>query len=117
MNCIYCGAYTESEQGICSNCAQNPKVTVLPPGERENFQGLTIEQDSDKSGYNHSQSQNSNPHIYVRQFSFGNRKGSFLIKLLLGAIFLVVVLVALPIALAFLAVFLINWIFMRRESR
>jgi hypothetical protein len=117
MSCIHCGAYTEPEQNICPDCRQNQQVTVLPPEERENFQGLTIEESINGTEYNRSQAEHSNPHVYVHQFNFGSTKGGLLLKLLIGAIFLLVIMVALPLALIFLAFFIINWFFIRKSSR
>ncbi len=115
MSCIHCGAQTKPGEDICDNCRHQPEVTVLSPGERENFQGLTIEQAQTSKDYYHSDTDESNPrpHVFVRQFSFGSGKGSLLLKLLLGAVFLVVIVLALPVALIFLAFFIINWLFLR----
>ncbi len=115
MSCIHCGAETKSGENICNNCKHQPEVTVLSSDERENFQGLTIEQDQNSKDYYHSDTNESNPHprVFVRQFSFGSGKGSLLLKLLLGAGFLIVVILALPVALIFLAFFIINWLFLR----
>ena len=117
MPCIHCGADTEPGQDICINCRQKPEVTVLPPEERENFAGLTIEQDPDRKDYHQSGPNHSHPHVFVRQFSFRSTKGHLLLKLLIGAVFLVIVIFALPVALIFLAFFIINWLFLRHSSR
>ncbi len=115
MSCIHCGAETKPGEDICNNCRRHPEVTVLSPGERENFQGLTIEQDQNGKDYDHPAGNESNPRprVFVRQFNFGSGKGSLLLKLLLGAVFLVVIVLALPLALIFLAFFIINWLFLR----
>ena len=42
MSCIHCGAHIDPEQTICPDCQHNPTVTVLPPEENENFNGLTM---------------------------------------------------------------------------
>jgi hypothetical protein len=115
MTCIYCGADTGSEQNICRDCAQNPRVTVLAPEERENFQGLTIDQSTGRAGHEQSQVPGSNPHVYVRQFSLGHIRGGFLLKLLIGAVFLLLISVALPVSLVFLAFIIMNWILTRRH--
>jgi hypothetical protein len=117
MPCIHCGADTEPGQDTCINCRQKPEVTVLPPEERENFNGLTIEPDSNDKDYHQSQTNHSNPHVFVHQFNFGSAKGNLLLKLLIGAVFLVIVILALPVALIFLAFFIINWLFIRHSSR
>jgi hypothetical protein len=117
MSCIRCGAYTEPGQSLCSDCKENPQVTVLPPEERENFQGLTIDQSGNSEGDDQSQTRRSNPHVYVRRFSFGSTKGGLFFKLFIAAIFLLLVLVALPLALIFLAFFIINWLLMRNSGR
>jgi hypothetical protein len=121
MSCIHCGRNIDPDQTICSDCQQNPKVTVLPPEERENFNGLTIQQAEDGTEYNNSSESNSNPHIYVRHFSFGSAKGNLLTKLLIAAIIILVVFVALPFVLISLAVFIIffiiNRLFIGRISR
>lgn len=117
MSCIRCGAYTDPDQNICPDCSQNPQVTVLPPEENENFQGLTIEQTTNDPGYDQSQAHHSNPHVYVRHFNFSSTKGNLLLKLFIGAIFLLVIVIALPLALIFLAFFIINWFLTKHTSK
>jgi hypothetical protein len=113
MSCIHCGAETNPGENICTKCKQYQEVTVLSPDERENFHGLTIEQDPNGQEYYHRENGESDPRVFVRQFSFNSGKGSLLLKLLLGAGFLAVIILALPIALIFLAFFIINWLFLR----
>ena len=113
MSCIHCGAETNPGEDTCINCRRQSEVTVLSPDERENFHGLTIEQDQNGKEYHRSETNGPNPRVFVRQFSFGSAKGSLFLKLLLGAAFLVIIMLALPIALIFLAFFIINWLFLR----
>jgi hypothetical protein len=107
MSCIYCGAFTDPSQTVCEKCRHNPEVTVLAPEERENFNGLTIEQDLNGNEYHQSQETDSNPHVYVRRISLGS-SGGLLTKLIIAGIFLVIVLVALPLALILLLFFIIG---------
>jgi hypothetical protein len=116
MSCIHCGTYTDPGQSTCPNCNQNPRVIVLPPEENKNFQGITIDQTSDNADYNQPQTQHSNPNVYARHFKF-NAKGNLLLKILLGVIFLLILLIALPLALILLALFIFNWIFLRRAAK
>ena len=110
MSCIHCGAHLNPDQQICPDCQHNSTVTVLSPEERESFNGLTIQ---DIAGNDQSQEHNSNPHVYVRHFSFGTTHGNWLIRLLVGAIFLLVIIFALPIVLISLAIFIIFFIINR----
>jgi hypothetical protein len=119
MSCIYCGASTDPNQTICEKCRRNPEVIVLPPAERENFNGLTIEQDLNGNEYHRSQeldphsdsnsssSSNPNPRVYVRHINLGS-SGGWLTKLIIAGVFLVIILVALPLALLLLLCFIIG---------
>lgn len=116
MPCERCGANTDPEQTVCSNCQAEPKVTVLPPEARENFNGLTIEQNGPQFHESQSDSNRFGPHIYVRHFGFGSAKNGLFTKLLLGAVLLLVFMIALPLALILLAFIIIRWLLFKHPS-
>ena len=97
---------------------------MLRPDERDDFQGLTIQQGedaadrgSDKSGrtgdYEY-RSDGPGHRVYVRQVSFGSRPFGFLTKLIIAALILFFVFVALPVALVLMGVFSLIWWLFRR---
>ena len=124
MKCPKCGAEMETDDSICSRCAaETSEVKVLRPDERDDFNGLTIQQggESDNAtgfreetpGNYEYRSEGPGHRVYVRQVSFGSHMG-FLTKLLILAIILFLVFVALPVALIVLAVSSLIWWLVKR---
>ncbi|MGE5581829.1 MAG: hypothetical protein ACM3X9_04745 [Bacillota bacterium] len=108
MVCLHCGFNLESGQTICPNCGEDPRVTVLPPEERENYSGLTIEQAENGNSYKESEGTTSSRRVFVHNISLNPGKGLFT-SILLGAIFLVIFIIALPVALLLAALFFLIW--------
>ena len=124
MRCPKCGAAMDNDSSICSRCAaETGEVKVLRPDERDDFNGLTIQQDGDADnttgvreetpGNYEYRSEGPGHRVYVRQVSFGSHMG-FLTKLLIVAVILFLVFVALPIALIVLAVSSLIWWLVKR---
>lgn len=124
MRCPKCGGEMETDSSICSRCAaETSEVKVLRPDERDDFNGLTIQQggESDNAtgfreetpGNYEYRSEGPGHRVYVRQVSFGSHMG-FLTKLLIVAVILFLVFVALPIALIVLAVSSLIWWLVKR---
>ena len=124
MKCPKCGAEMETDASICSRCAaETSEVKVLRPDERDDFNGLTIQQggESDNAtgfrgetpGNYEYRSEGPGHRVYVRQVSFGSHMG-FLTKLLILAVILFLVFVALPVALIVLAVSSLIWWLVKR---
>jgi hypothetical protein len=116
LNCTVCGAEIQSDTGQCPKCKEiENNVQVLTPEEKQDFDGITIEQDVEKRAeeqYTY-QSYNKNQRIYVKHVNFGGRMGLFT-KLILCIIFIGLIVVALPIALFFISVVGFFLYFMRR---
>ncbi|MEN6412662.1 MAG: hypothetical protein ABFC84_07850 [Veillonellales bacterium] len=109
-----CGAEVEPGKEKCAQCqALEAKVQVLTPEEKQQFQGVTIEQEGESIGKNPGSSGfNSGSRIYVKQVSFGSGTG-LMVKLLVGAVIAaLVVFIAMPVALLLLAVGFI-WLILR----
>ena len=104
LNCRVCGAEVEVDEQQCSKCREmESKVQVLTLKERQDFSGITLEQDQrSEEGHYEYQASTANQHMYTRQFSIGST--SFLTKLLLGIILAGVVFIALPIAIFFISI-------------
>ena len=124
MRCPKCGGEMEIDSSICSRCAaETGEVKVLRPDERDDFNGLTIQQGGESEnatgfkeetpGNYEYRSEGPGHRVYVRQVSFGSHMG-FLTKLLIVAVILFLVFVALPIALIVLAVSSLIWWLVKR---
>lgn len=117
MRCLECGTEYQPGQEQCSVCkASLNQVKVMTPEEREQFGGMTIEQqDSERKDRFQGYSQNKN-RVYFRQVSFGSGSSmGFLTKLIIGAgIAALVMFVALPLMLMFAAAAIFAWFFFRR---
>lgn len=94
-------------------------VQVLPPEERENFQGITIdtgEQKEQNRNYYEYDYRDPKKRVYVRHI---NLKGGVFSWLALGLFVITVILVALPFLLFIIApmiiVLLLNSLFRRRR--
>ena len=94
MKCPKCGAEMENDGGVCSRCAaETAEVKVLPPDERDDFKGMTIQQGGeagDKTGFREEppgsyeyRSEGPGHRVYVRQVSFGSQSMGLLTKLLI----------------------------------
>ncbi|AIF52170.1 hypothetical protein [Pelosinus sp. UFO1] len=103
MKCTVCGSELQSETQKCPTCIDTEhKVQVLTPEAKQDFGGITIEQEDGKtaeeysdpySGYNEKQ------RIYIKHVNFGTGQTGLFTKIILGIIFLGLLIVALPIAL------------------
>jgi hypothetical protein len=112
----------------CEKCENEVgEVKVLQPDERDDFQGLTLQQGEEpsaRSGYAKDSSNNyeyrsegPGHRVFVRQVSFGSggtRPFGFLTKLIIAALILFFIFVALPIALVLMVVFSLIWWLVRR---
>ncbi len=97
---------------------------MLRPDERDDFQGLTIQQGedvagrggytSDRAGDYEYRSEGPGHRVYVRQVSLGSKPFGFLTKLIVLALILFFVFIALPVALILMAVFSLVWWLTRR---
>lgn len=125
MRCPKCGAAMDTDSSICSRCAEETvEVKVLRPDERDDFNGLTIQQGGEADnttgfreetpGNHEYRSEGPGHRVYVRQVSFGSQSMGFLTKLLIVAVILFFIFVALPVALIVLAVSSLIWWFVKR---
>jgi len=100
--CNICRNEFEDSDGICPACGTNfSTVQILPPGEREDFNGMTIEQDNGER--NNGRARASSP--YQKVFVFNSTSAGPLTKLLLNILLLLAVIVFLPLVLLFAATF------------
>lgn len=109
MWCNICEKEFEDNDGACPVCRTNSgTVQVLPPGELENFNGITIEQDDSERNYRNTRTRANSPHQKV--FIFNSTSAGPLTKLLLNILLLVAVIIFLPLVLLFAATFGLNWL-------
>jgi len=125
MRCPKCGAEMDPDSSICSRCAtETVEVKVLRPDERDDFNGLTIQQGGEAEhttefreetpGNYEYRNEGPGHRVYVRQVSFGSQSMGFLTKLLIVAVILFLIFVALPVALIVLAVSSLIWWLVKR---
>lgn len=111
MQCNTCGNEFDEQAGTCPGCHTDPgKVQVLSPEERENFNGITIEQNSD----NPKNAKTGSP--FQKVFIFQSSSGGMLAKLIIGALLLIAVVVFLPLAILFIATLGLNWLSNRSKQ-
>ena len=125
MRCPQCNEELTGSNVDCDRCGNKAvEVKVLRPDERDDFQGLTLQQGEDVSGRNgyatgqsgdyEYRSEGPGHWVYVRQVSLGSKPFGFLTKLIVLALILFFVFIALPVALILMAVFSLAWWLMRR---
>ena len=113
------------ENSVCNRCSgKAAEVKVLRPDERDDFRGLTIQQDSGSTaepenregspGNYEYRSEGPGHRVYVRQVSFGSQPFGFLTKLVIAAMILFFIFVALPVALLLMVIFSLVWWLFRR---
>lgn len=112
MRCTICGEET-NEENPCASCRTKlNQIQILSPVERENFNGVTIEEGTPNKEY----SKPGNYHSHQRVYTFNSSNGSIMTKLILGAILLILIIVALPIAIFLLVILGFNWLLRRSNS-
>ncbi|MCL6590750.1 MAG: hypothetical protein K6U80_12435 [Firmicutes bacterium] len=121
MNCTYCGSGMGGGSNVCPNCgAGRGKVQVLTPGERENFEGLTIENGPGQPDgrFCEYKSANGRRRVYVHQVNLGKSTPGLFAPLLTGAVILGLAVLLLPLALLMVGILLSGWLmagFLRRR--
>ena len=125
MRCPKCNEEMNDASSFCNRCSGDaPEVKVLRPDERDDFKGLTIQQDSGSTaepgnqegspGNYEYRSEGPGHRVYVRQVSFGSQPFGFLTKLVIAAMILFFIFVALPVALVLMVIFSLVWWLFRR---
>jgi len=118
MRCMGCGREMEPQEQECVQCGRpRGEVQVLTREERENFQGVTL--DNGQADERHYEYESGGPshRVYVRQVTFGSGKMGLGTKLLIGAVLAFLFFVFLPLALFFIAAGSLIWIIFRLISR
>jgi hypothetical protein len=112
MRCNRCGAESESDNGVCPNCGERTdgaEVEVLPPEERDEFQGITIEQNpqasGDERGYSDYEYHDPHKGVYVRRINLSG-KGGWFGGILAGLAVLAFIFLVFPILLVLLIFFI-----------
>ncbi len=114
MKCSVCGDEIQPDEQLCSKCNDlEHKVQILTPEEKQDFAGLTIEQDPEQQsvGYNDYR---ENQRIYVKYVNFNMRQTGMLMKIIVGIIIAGLLIVALPIALFIISIVMFILYFMRK---
>lgn len=117
MKCIVCGAQTQSDEQLCPLCIESEhKVQVLTPEAKQDFTGITIEQDQGKqtNEYNEYHGTNKKQRLYVKYVNFSMGQTSILTRIILGIILAGLILVVLPIALLVISIVVFFLYIMRK---
>lgn len=117
MKCIACGAEIQPDKQLCALCMElEHKVQVLTPEEKQDFSGITIEQDQGKqtNEYDDYLDNDEKQRIYVRHVNFNMGQTGIVTKIILGIIFAGLLVIALPIAILVLSIVLFFFYGMRR---
>ncbi len=108
MRCKHCGLEYQSDGGVCPGCGAEPeKIQVLTPEERENFQGITLEDNRPGDGRYEYQGEQPGQRVFVHQLNWN--KSGFLLKLLVGLVLIGLIIFALPLVLLGVGVFVVGW--------
>lgn len=114
MRCTDCGREMEPQEQECAHCGRaRGEVQVLSRQDRDSFQGVTLENEPAEQRSYEYESRGPNHRVYVRQVTFGPGRMGFWTKLLLGAIFLILIFVFLPLALFFITAVSLIWLLFR----
>ncbi len=111
MKCFQCGFEMDDAAASCPNCgAEQGKVQILPPEERENFQGLTIEAERGPAGDDDYRGEGPRRRVYVHRVDLGSTPGGLFLKLIIAGVLLFLVIMALPLALLVIGVIFAGWL-------
>lgn len=108
MQCSKCGTQFEGDSQFCPNC--QPAVRVLTPEERENFEGMTI-QDTEYRGNGDRDYSGTGRRVYVKHIQLG--PGGLLGRIILGLVVAGLIVVALPFMIFILGAALLGWMLTR----
>lgn len=107
------------------NTSEKPgKVTVLPPEERENFKGITIEaetsgkREENRSGYSEYRYHDPHKRVYIRRVRLNNALSllvfSFLVLIILLLVLPIFSVILIPILIPMFVLILLNNLLRRR---
>ena len=110
MRCVHCGFNLPDEDTVCSNCHKPvSEVSVLSPQEREAFDGVTIDQDTDQRDNKTNQQNQQRVHIRRVYIGGNNSLSGFLTLLAVGFIAAVILFFAVPAILLLVAAAVVFW--------
>lgn len=72
MQCPNCSEFIQSGADSCPHCGHKVAVTVLSKQERDNFNGITIEDNSNNERERYDYEAGGSPRIKQYSFSFGS---------------------------------------------
>lgn len=120
MRCATCGRELGSEERDCPGCRENGQsVKILTPEERENFGGVTLEDDSRGprgQEYYRFDGEDQRQRVYVRKINFGSGMGLWT-KLLFAAVMGFLIFFVLPMAFFLMVAGGLVWLFFRLLRR
>ncbi|MDR3589491.1 MAG: hypothetical protein P4N41_07485 [Negativicutes bacterium] len=118
MQCANCGRELEPQEQECVQCGRpRSEVQVLTREERDNFQGVTLDNGQTEQRDYEYESSGPSHRVYVRQVTFGSGKMGFGTKLLIAAVFAFLIFVFLPLALFVIVAVSLIWFVFRLLGR
>lgn len=98
MQCPNCGVQIQGGSDKCQHCGHEQAVTVLSRQERDNFNGITIEDENRESSRQYS-SYESGYQPRVKRINLSFDSGGWTGKLIVAAILAILVFFFLPLLL------------------
>lgn len=99
MQCSNCNENIHSEAEVCPHCGHKVAVTVLSQQERDNFNGVTIEEPSSRSGHGQYRGHEAGGSPRIKQFSFSFGSMGLLGNLVVAAILAAMLFFFLPLVI------------------
>ncbi|HWR41598.1 zinc ribbon domain-containing protein [Sporomusa sp.] len=97
MECPNCSAQIESGASACPHCGQELAVKVLSRQERDNFNGITIEEKNDNEGRRRYTGYESGNRARVKGINIAFDSSGWTGKLIVAAILALLVFFFLPL--------------------
>lgn len=122
MICKFCNnSFDSAESAYCPHCG-NSGAKILTPEERDNFDGITIDNGNSQNRDDCYQSSEEGfgRRIYVRRFKTNLSSFGLLHRLLWGLIIVGLIILVLPVATSVLGLLIVGWLlagFLRRWRR
>ena len=99
MECPNCSAQIEAEAGSCPHCGHELGVKVLSRQERDNFDGITIEDRTNSEGRGRYTDYDAGNRTKVKGINIAFDSSGWTGKLIIAAIFALLVFFFLPLLL------------------
>ncbi|HPO96533.1 MAG TPA: hypothetical protein PLZ08_01070 [Bacillota bacterium] len=125
MICKFCNnSFNNDESACCPHCGNSgsDNIKILTPEERDNFDGITIDngENQNRDDWYQSTRDGFGRRIYVRRFKTSLSSFGLLQRLLWGLVIAWLIILALPVVTSVLGLLIVGWLltgFLRRWRR